>query len=205
MKLWSCSLEEARKQLEWGTSQFPAGTRCGLCAIGDMYGTFPTFKCTSMEWNSAGQTPQKNAGVVAALCDSLPLAPAEPLYQVFMGNRFSSVPLFKMLRDRNIGCCGTTRCMRKYFPSSLCLKTRQATSLNWYTLGSIIVNDVNCICWIDNGPVRMLSTIHKVGPEHTVETVRRRPRITSTNSGKVRRVFGNASTKRLGIPKIVYD
>ena len=64
---------------------------------------------------------------------------------------------------------------------------------------------MNCICWIDIWPVLMLSTIHKVGPEHTVETVRRRPRITSTTSRKLRRVFGNASTKRLAIPKIVYD
>jgi len=30
-------------------------------------------------------------------------------YTVYMGNAFATVPLLRMLRDRSIGGCGTTR------------------------------------------------------------------------------------------------
>ena len=205
MNWWLCSREEARKQSEWGTNQYSAGTRCGLCAIGDMYGTFSDIQMyiNGMKLCSTNSLEKMQVSLLRYVinCNWHPRNHCIKCSWI----TYSPVSVFKMIRDRNIGCCGTTRCMWKYFPSSLCLKTRQAASLDWDTLRSIIVNDVNCICWIENGPVLMLLTIHKIGPENTVETVRRRPRITPTISHKVRRVFGNASTKRIAIPKLVYD
>jgi len=59
---------------------------------------------------------------------------------------------------------------------------------------------------MDNGPVTMLSTIHKIdGNENRIERVRRRPRVTSTNATKVREIFGNASKKSLPIPIVIDD
>ena len=51
----------------------------------------------------------------------------------------------------------------------------------------------------------MLATIHKVDRDHTVERFCRRPRTTSTNARKLRRVLGSRSTKTFPIPKITDD
>ncbi len=62
------------------------------------------------------------------------------------------------------------------------------------------------ILWIDNGPVTMFSTIHKInGNENRIERVRHRPREISTNATKVWKVFGAASKKSLPIPIIIDD
>jgi len=52
----------------------------------------------------------------------------------------------------------------------------------------------------------MLSTIHIIeGEESKVHKERRKPRETSSNSQKVRSVFGNATHKTLSIPKMIDD
>lgn len=51
----------------------------------------------------------------------------------------------------------------------------------------------------------MITTMHEIGPDHTVEQRRRRPRITSPNSIWIREVFGAQPVKKLPIPKFVDD
>ena len=52
----------------------------------------------------------------------------------------------------------------------------------------------------------MLSTIHTIeGEESKVHREHRKPRETSSNSQKVRSVFGNIIRKTLPIPKIIDD
>lgn len=49
----------------------------------------------------------------------------------------------------------------------------------------------------------MITTVHQVGPDHTVDLVRKRPRLPSTNGRRIREVFGETATNELAIPKPV--
>ncbi|CAG8759333.1 13744_t:CDS:2, partial [Acaulospora morrowiae] len=100
--------------------------------------------------------------------------------------------------------CGTVRTNSAKFPKEL--KVGKTLSLDWNTLSGKVINDVLVTLWIDNGPVTMLTTIHKInGDEWKVICNRRRPRETSSNANMVYQVFGNASRKELAIPKIIDD
>ena len=86
-----------------------------------------------------------------------------------MDNYFSSISLFKYLRDNKIGACETVQTNSANFPQILKVKKK----LDWNTFSEVVVNDVLAILWIDNGPVTMLSTIHKInGNENRIERVR---------------------------------
>ncbi|CAG8586621.1 4867_t:CDS:1, partial [Paraglomus occultum] len=125
-------------------------------------------------------------------------------YDVYMDNYFSSIALFKYMRDNGYGACGTVRLNSAKFPAEL--KHGKYQRLDWNTLLGKVVENVLAILWIDNGPVTMLTTIHNVcGDDWNVARERRRPRETSTNANTVRRVFGNLSKKSLQIPKIIDD
>ena len=67
----------------------------------------------------------------------------------------------------------------------------------------VVTNDTLVVFWQDNGPVTMLTIIHKlVGDEWEVERERWQPRETSTNAVKVHTVFGSETKKKLKIPKV---
>ncbi|CAG8797629.1 18074_t:CDS:2, partial [Gigaspora rosea] len=88
------------------------------------------------------------------------------------------------------------------FPT--CLKIKKSQKLEWDILSGVVVDDVLVVFWMDNSPVTMLTTIHKIlGEENRVERERRRPRTTSTNAMKVRSVFGNESKKVLPISAVI--
>jgi hypothetical protein len=130
--------------------------------------------------------------------------PANRAFNVYMDNYFSSIPLFKHLRDNNIGACGTVRTNSAKFPKEL--KVSKNSRLDWNTIAGKVVDDVLAVLWVDNAPVTMLTTIHRLGGEDwTMQRKRRRPRETSTNAATVRRVFGDQPTMVLGIPKIIDD
>ena len=60
---------------------------------------------------------------------------------------------------------------------------------------------VLCVLWVDQAPVRLLSTRHFVFDY--VESERRRPRLTSANAASVRAVFGEVSIKILRITTVI--
>lgn len=124
-------------------------------------------------------------------------------FNIYMDNYFSSIKLFKYLREKKIGACGTVRKNSANFPHILKIDRK----LDWDTLSGVVVDNVLAILWMDNGPVTMLSTIHQIdnGNENRIESIRRRPRETSTNAVKVRAVFGTASKKSLPIPVVIDD
>jgi len=85
-----------------------------------------------------------------------------------MDNFFSSISLFKYLRENKIGACGTVRTNSANFPQILKVKKK----LDWDILSGVVVNDVLAILWMDNGPVTMLSTIHEINSnENRIERV----------------------------------
>ncbi|GBB97601.1 hypothetical protein RclHR1_03010004 [Rhizophagus clarus] len=124
-------------------------------------------------------------------------------FNIYMDNYFSSIKLFKYLREKKIGACGTVRTNSANFPKVLKVNKK----LDWDTLSGVVVNNILAILWMDNGPVTMLSTIHQIDNknENWIERVRRRPRETSTNAAKVRAIFGTLSKKTLPIPVIIDD
>jgi hypothetical protein len=128
--------------------------------------------------------------------------PKNKSFNIYMDNYFSSIKLFKYLREKKIGACGTVRKNSANFPQIFKVDKK----LEWDTLSGIVIDDVLAILWMDNGPVTMLSTIHQInGDENRIERVRRRPRETSTNATKVRAIFGSASKKSLPIPIVIDD
>lgn len=82
-------------------------------------------------------------------------------FNLYMDNYFSSIKLFKYLREKKIGACGTVRTNSTNFPQIL--KTNK--KLDWDTLSGVVVDNVLAILWMDNGPVTMLSTIHQIDNE----------------------------------------
>jgi hypothetical protein len=122
------------------------------------------------------------------------------VFNVYMDNYFSTVPLFKNLRNRQIGACGTCRTHTPDFPKEL--KGFKDARLDWDEKGAVVVKDVLVLLWMDNGPVTMMSTIHSLhSDDWFVEKERRRPRTTSTNATKVRRVFGDSHRECLEQPQ----
>ena len=119
-----------------------------------------------------------------------------------MDNYFSSIPLFSYLRKKNIGACGTVRTNSRKFPKEL--KIPKKTKMEWNFKSAVEVDKVLAILWIDNGPVTMLSTIHGLKePSWQVEKNRKRPRKSSLNAEKVRKIFGNKSRQNLMIPRVI--
>jgi hypothetical protein len=128
-------------------------------------------------------------------------------YEIYMDNLFSSVRLFCLLRNRGrgIGCAGTTRAITTRFTTILKVRGGADKKMNWDNLGSVFVDGVNRVVWVENTAVLMLTEIHNVGPDHTATRLRRRPRTTSTNGSTVQRVFGDNATKKLPISRVIDD
>ncbi|CAG8783623.1 5596_t:CDS:2, partial [Cetraspora pellucida] len=108
------------------------------------------------------------------------------------------------LRQIGIGACGTIRKTASSFLKEL--KIDKGVKLNWDVCSGVVINDTLAVLWQDNGPVTMLTMIHRlVGEEWEVERKRRRPRETSSNAIKVRMIFGSELKKKLKILKIIDD
>jgi hypothetical protein len=119
-----------------------------------------------------------------------------------MDNYFTSVPLFKMLRERGYGACGTTR--PRGLPLLLQeLRNDHSKSLPWGTICAIPMNDVLCLAWQDNNLVLGLSTIHSAST--LVSRDRKRPGKTSTNASIVYKVFKDKPRRELDIPAFIND
>lgn len=151
-----------------------------------------------------------SSAVVARLCDEIPRKAQERtgriMYTIFMDNYFSSIKLFKLLREQELGAVRTVRSNSEGFPKELALRYK-ANNLPWDTIVTAVCAGglVNGMTWIDNDAVQMLSTVQNVGDDYKKERMCRRPRLTSTNGPRVRKVFGNSATKTLPIPTIVDD
>lgn len=103
---------------------------------------------------------------------------------------FSSINLFSLLRDREIGVVGTVRSNSGGFPKSLAIREKNH-KLDWNKIGGELCDGgkVLAITLIDSGPVQMLTTVNTVDKDDYVMRNRRRPRLTSTNGILVRSVF----------------
>ena len=146
--------------------------------------------------------------MVFQLLQKLPPEPGR--YTVYLDNYFTSINLFKRLRDEGIGACGTTRPSSsiQFHPTLAVLKESTLTR-EWNSLYTDIQNQVLCVAWQDNNTVAALSTVHTVHKDTDwvepdwVERLRKRPSKTSTNANTARKPFGEAATAKLKIPRII--
>ncbi|THC87841.1 hypothetical protein EYZ11_012712 [Aspergillus tanneri] len=69
------------------------------------------------------------------------------LYTIYLDNYFTSIPLFKKLRDKGYGACGTTRphLSGKKWPKMITELKDQASKLPWGTIYGEEVDGVLCI------------------------------------------------------------
>jgi hypothetical protein len=170
-----------------------------LCDAGYTYAFFFTSRIQNQPEVQQMPGLSKVGNEVFHLVSQLP---KNKSFNIYMDNYFSSIKLFKYLREKKIGACGTVRKNSANFPQILKVDKK----LEWDTLSGVVVDDVLAVLWMDNGPVTMLSIIHQInGDENRIERIRRRPRETSTNATKVRAIFGNASKKSLPIPIVIDD
>ena len=185
-----------------------------LCDKVHLFDCFPhSNKCPWTHLESFKPRFSQSSSVVAKLAESLSRTSPfwkqkkQLLYCIFMDNLFSSPALFKHLRHLNIAAVGTVRSNASWFQKSLAIRNKKNAKLPWNTFGAALCGDdqVLALTWIDNGPVQMRTTKHEVGTNHTIERVRKRPRLTSTNGAIVRQVFNGNPTARLAIPTVVDD
>ncbi len=116
--------------------------------------------------------------------------PPHKAFTIFMDNYFSSINLFNFLWNNDYEACNTVRINTAKF-SIILKKEKEKKDLEWDFLKSVIVDNVLSLLWIDNGPVTILTTMHIIdGDGSRINKERRNPRETSTNSSKVRSVFG---------------
>ncbi|EDN09660.1 predicted protein [Histoplasma mississippiense (nom. inval.)] len=128
---------------------------------------------------------------------------AQPVtsYSIYMDNYFTSVPIFKELRQQGYGVCGTTR--SNQVPAVLGELREHSNSIPWNTLHAIEKENVLCLAWQDNNMVLALTTIHSL--DAVIERTRKCPGELSTNANIVRKVFEGQPQKKLKIPLIIDD
>ena len=64
--------------------------------------------------------------------------PSNKSFNIYMDNFFSNINLFKFLRDRKYGICGTVKTNSSKFPNSLKVKKK----LDWDILSKVVVDQV---------------------------------------------------------------
>ena len=168
----------------------PIGSGFKIWSICDAGYTFYAFPHSNRQpWrytsNYKSELPHSSA-VVARLVDELPRkfvhSDRKLMYIVYMDNLFSSIKLFRMLRDADIGAFGTIRSNSSGFPKSLAIRGTNF-NLQWDAMGAVLCSDekVLALTWIDNGAVQMITTVHTCAADDKVNRKRKRPRLTSTN------------------------
>jgi hypothetical protein len=141
--------------------------------------------------------------VVVALVEEVDgsMPPTRNDFILVCDNYYTTFRLFAYLKQNNIGALGTCRTNR--MPPKIREMHAKLKDLEWGALERDAMDGVLAIGWVDNAVVNMLSTVH-TGFEQVV-TERKRPRATSGNAAKVRRVFGENAKLGLPIPKMIDD
>lgn len=62
---------------------------------------------------------------------------------------------------------------------------------------------VLAVTWVDNSFMKMITTGHQVGSDHTFERIRRRSRLNASNARAARAVIGNSAANLLPIRVVV--
>jgi hypothetical protein len=140
------------------------------------------------------------SSMVYQLLQKLPQEPGQ--YTVYLDNYFTSINLFKQLRDEGIRACGITRpSSSTQFDPTLAVLKESTLTTEWNSLYADIKEETLCIAWQDNNTVTALSTVHTVHQETDwIIRKRKRPSKTSTNAATAHKPFNGQPTAELKIP-----
>lgn len=168
-----------------------------LCSMGYTIDWMLTLRTESFAKLTKLPNLSLTSSAVMQLCRSLD--PYQYQFIIYMDNGFSTAPLFRKLREKNIGPCGTTRVNRIEYPAHL----EQHALTEWNTIDGCSIDGVLCFRWMDNNIVRMLTTVHPWN--EVTRSMRQRPRKTSTNATVVRKAFGDKERAAFFIPTAIDD
>jgi hypothetical protein len=133
----------------------------------------------------------------------------DQIYTIYMDNLFTSINLFRLLREAGFGACGTTRknASGEEYPALFTiLKEKYDKKLPWGTLTAVPVKGVLCLAWVDNNTVLALTTVHTIHEACDLITRwRRAPAPTSTNAAIARKPFKGEARAELEIPRFIDD
>lgn len=119
-----------------------------------------------------------------------------------MDNYFTLPNIITKLREMGIGVVGTARFRRSWPPSKVRQVKQEKSSFNDFYYA---INEFGTLlgCWMDNGLVFCVSTIHHIGD--IVKRTRKRPRETKNNKKHVKEVWGDDGKKDIYIPCLIDD
>ncbi len=121
---------------------------------------------------------------------------------VAMDNYFSLPKVIAKLREMGVGMVGTSRFKPNWPPKPL--KDIDIDKSNFNEFYWLIDEHGTLVArWKDNGMVLCCSTIHRVGK--TIERLRKKPRLTTTNSSHVKQVWGDKGCTNIKIPTLIDD
>ena len=180
-----------------------------LCEGGYLY----NFMFCPRFWKTGELEQQKllidTGAVLYQLALTIQPLPNGQTYTIYRDNFSTSPPLFRALKIRGVGACGTTRKDSSVdFPAvTQVMKEKYGHVLPWGTLVAILVDGVLHLGWIDNNTVLSLSTVHTVNQvADIIKSWRRRPAPTSSNTVIARKPFeGLGSRAELEIPHYIND
>jgi Transposase IS4 len=123
------------------------------------------------------------------------------IFCLFFDNLFLNINVSQALLALDICCMGTTRKNAVGFPKWLIRLKEHNRGLVWNSTLATVVDSTLCMLWQDNNAVLIMTTAFR--PDDTVEKLRKRPLLTSTNAHVIRPVFGDLYSKTLRIPRAI--
>jgi hypothetical protein len=119
------------------------------------------------------------------------------IFCLFLDNLFLNINVLQALLVLNICCMDTTQKNATGFPKWLIQLKKYNRSLVWNSMLATVVDSTLCMLWQDNNAVLIMTTAFR--PDDTIEKLRKRPSLTSTNAYVVCPVFGDLHSKMLRI------
>jgi Transposase IS4 len=123
------------------------------------------------------------------------------IFCLFLNNLFLNINVSQALLALNICCIGITRKNAISFPKWLIQLKEYNRGLVQNSTLATVVDSTLCMLWQDNNAVLVMTTAFR--PTDTIEKLRKRPSLTSTNAYVVRPVFSDLYLKMLRIPRSI--
>lgn len=81
-------------------------------------------------------------------------------FNIYLDNHYTNIPLLVALHKEGIGRCGIARTSSKNFSSELPIPN--GAKIGYDYRAGVVKNEVTTNFWMDNAPVSIITTIHRV-------------------------------------------
>ena len=114
-----------------------------------------------------GEVSQKDTG--GNVVRGLAALAAKPGSCIFADNFFTSPLLLKDLKEKGIDYVGTVRANRKHFPREVLIKQTKHSVRGEIKSAVCSKTDIRAVCWLDNKPVAVMSTVFTPTATYTAQ------------------------------------